>query len=229
MPKILIIEDDQSIARGLKDNFKVEGYEVVTVSKGEDALTTIAKENPEVVILDVMLPGIDGFEVCRRIRACDSNPPVIMLTAKTEEEDKIFGLGIGADDYITKPFSVQELQARVRALLRRAGMRKKAEIDVYEFDGVQLDFRKYKAQKGGREIYLTRHEFDIMRVLIMNENEPVSRESILEQALGYQQGITTRTIDTHILNLRKKLEKHPAKPKHLLTSHGVGYKFVAGI
>jgi DNA-binding response OmpR family regulator len=226
MAKILIVEDEVTILRGLVDNFKNAGYEVVTLTSGEEALNVVKSEAPNLVILDVMLPGINGFEVCKRLREYNKEIPIIMLTARVEEKNKVYGLDIGADDYVTKPFSVQELLSRVKAIFRRIGNRKMVGIESFQFDDVNIDFRHYKAKKGDNEISLTRHEFNIMRLFAAQPNELLSRDDILEQALGHQKDVTTRTVDTHIHNLRKKLEDNPAQPRHFLTAHGAGYKFV---
>lgn len=223
MKKILIVEDDKHILTGLVDNLKMEGYETVAAEDGRTALRQIKEQSPDIIILDIMLPELNGFEVCRKLKEEKINIPIIILSAKGKEEDKILGLELGADDYVTKPFSPRELLVRVKAVLRRAGGTVKVE-DIYQFNDVKIDFKKFQAFKKNREIKLTAAEFKILKLLIANKEEPVSRHKILAEI--WSDEVTSRTVDTHIWNLREKLEKGPANPKHIITVHRIGYKFI---
>ncbi len=225
MKTILIIEDDVSILRGLKDNLEYEGYFVLTESNGIDGLNSARKKNANLILLDIMLPGINGFEICKKIKKEKPELPIIMITARGSEMDKISGLDIGADDYITKPFSIPELLARVRAILRRYNNDTKTP-DQYSFDDVKLDFIKYQAFRDNMEIQLSSKEFDILKYLIEHEGEAIHRHDLLTDVWGYEATPTTRTVDNFILDLRKKLEKNPSTPKHFISIRGVGYKFV---
>ena len=225
MEKILIIEDEPDMLMGLKDNLEFEGYTVCTARDGLEALALAQKEKPELIVLDLMLPKMDGYEVCKRIRARGSTVPIIMLTAKSQEVDKVLGLELGADDYITKPFSVRELSARIRAVLRRL-QPKQPKLDAYKFGNVEIDFRKSTATRGRRRIELTHYELEMLRLLITHKEEPVSRNQLLNEVWGYELYPTTRTIDNHVVKLRQKLEADPKNPKHVVTVHGIGYKFM---
>jgi len=225
MQKILIVEDEPDMLMGLQDNLQFEGYQVLTATDGEQALEVAATACPDLIVLDIMLPKLDGFEVCKRLRAKGFDTPIIMLTAKSQEVDKIVGLELGADDYITKPFSVRELLARIKAVLRRRQTTPK-QVETYEFDDVVVDFRKSIATKGGRTIELSHYEAGILKMLIENKGEPITRNRILDEVWGYELYPTTRTIDNHIVKLRQKLEDDPHNPKHIVTVHGMGYKFV---
>ena len=227
--KILVVEDDPSMLMGLKDNLEFENYEVLTARTGPDGLKMAQSNQFDLIVLDLMLPQMDGFEVCRQIRAKDEDIPIIMLTAKAQEVDKVVGLKLGADDYITKPFSVRELLARIEAVLRR--QRRKThpsspKIQSYEFGKVKVDFRKCLAYKGKEKIDLTHYEVEILKVLIANKEEPISRNRMLDEIWGYELFPTTRTIDNHVVKLRQKLEDDPKDPKHIITVHGIGYKFL---
>jgi len=224
--KILIIEDAADLAKGLKINLEAEGYAVSWAATGKDGLRKSLAEEPDLVILDVMLPEMDGFEVCREMRKKGLRAPVIMLTAKSEEVDKVVGLEVGADDYVTKPFSVRELLARIRAHLRRAKSAGPAVPRIYRFGKVEVDFGRFKLVKRGREIDLTSLEIAILKFLIAHRGEVVTREALLEKIWGYETFPTTRTIDNHILKLRKKIEDDPARPRHLLSIYGEGYRFL---
>ncbi len=227
MAKILIVEDDRAILLGLKENLAYEGHMVVQATRGDDALDRLASEKPDLLILDIMLPGISGFEICRRIRKDDRRLPILMLTARSEDVDKVMGLDLGADDYITKPFSVPELMARVRALLRRAETAAEPELPLtLEFGDARLDFVRFVATRGGRDVHLTAKEFAVIRVLAAHEGAAIRRDLLIDRVWGEDVYPTNRTVDTHILSLRNKLEPDPAHPRHLLTVHGVGYKFV---
>lgn len=224
MSRLLVVEDDPAILRGLSDNLRAESHDVTTAVEGEMAFRMARDGGFDLVLLDVMLPKMNGFEVCRRLRAEGSNVPILMLTARGEEVDRVRGLDLGADDYLTKPFSLAELQARVRALLRRR-TRPSRLPDEARFGEVLLDFRRYEARKGDASLKLTRKEFGTLRFLISRAGEVVSRHELLDEVWDYQEYPTTRTVDTHVASLRAKIETDPATPRHLLTVHGVGYKF----
>jgi DNA-binding response OmpR family regulator len=226
MSLILVIEDDPAILRGLADNLKYESYGVLTATTGEAGLAALRSNKPDLVILDLMLPGVSGYEVCRRLRAQGDHTPILMLTARAEEADRVLGLDLGADDYVTKPFSVRELLARVRALLRRTQTGKPAMPDELRFSDVSVDFRSYEAARGGQPLELTRKEFGVLRYLASRPGEVVSRDELLNAVWGYESYPTTRTVDNHVASLRAKIERDPAEPEYLRTVHGVGYKFV---
>jgi DNA-binding response OmpR family regulator len=226
MSTILVIEDDPAILRGLADNLKYESYEVLTANNGESGLAIIRQSKPDLLILDLMLPKLSGYEVCRKLRAEGNALPILMLTARGEEADRVLGLDLGADDYMVKPFAIRELLARVRALLRRAQPGKPAAPDELRFDDVVVDFRKYEAHKGGKPLELTRKEFGVLRMLSGRAGEVVARDELLNEVWGYDNYPSTRTVDNHIAGLRAKIERDPAAPLHLRTVHGVGYKFV---
>jgi len=226
MSTILVIEDDPAILRGLADNLKFESHEVLTANNGEDGLAAVRQRKPDLLILDLMLPRLSGYEVCRKLRAEGNNLPILMLTARGEEADRVLGLDLGADDYMVKPFAIRELLARVRALLRRAQAPKAAQPDELRFGDVVVDFRRYEARKGGRPLELTRKEFGVLRLLAARAGEVVARDELLNEVWGYENYPTTRTVDNHIATLRAKIEADPAAPVFLKTVHGVGYKFV---
>lgn len=225
MSRILVVEDDPAILRGLADNLRFESHEVLTATDGEVACTLIREKHPELIILDLMLPRLSGYEVCRRMRSEGVTTPIVMLTARGEEADRVLGLDLGADDYVSKPFSVRELMARVRAVLRRAQGLSHLHNDA-AFDDVVVDFRRYEARRGGQPLDMTRKEFGILRLLVSREGEVVSRDELLNEVWGYEATPTTRTVDNHMASLRAKLEAMPSEPRHLLTIHGVGYKWV---
>jgi len=222
--KILIIEDDTSILRGLKDNLEYEGYKVITATNGKEGMKLALEKDAGLLLLDIMLPGMNGYEICRRVKKEKPDLLIIMLTARGSEMDKVSGLDTGADDYITKPFSLPELLARIRAAFRR----KKDEPDApeeYSFGNIRLDFKKLKAYKGNDEISLSAKEFEIMQYLISHEGEAIHRHELLNEVWGYEAVPTTRTVDNFILDLRKKLEKNPSDPKYILSIRGIGYRF----
>jgi DNA-binding response OmpR family regulator len=225
MTLVLIVEDDPAILRGLKDNFMAESYEVLTAADGEAGLRLVHEEKPDLVILDLMLPRMSGYEVCRRLRDEGNTTPILMLTARGEEADRVLGLDLGADDYVTKPFSVRELLARVRAIVRRVHPPRPLP-DELSFDDVVVDFRRYEARKGGQRIEMTRKEFGVLQYLAARSGEVVRRDELLEEVWDYKNYPTTRTVDNHVLSLRAKLEEEPGEPRHMITVHGVGYKFV---
>jgi DNA-binding response OmpR family regulator len=224
MPRILIIDDEPEIVRGLEDNLRFEGYETESATDGEAGLALALGRAPDLVLLDVMMPRMSGWEVCRALRARGVDVPVIMLTARAEETDRVQGLELGADDYVTKPFSLRELLARVRAVLRRPGPRQK--FEEHAFGDVRVHRRARRVTRGGREVALTRKEFDLLVFLIEHRGEVVTRERLLDEVWGYEHFPTTRTVDTHVLRLRRKFEADPDRPAYLLTVHGQGYRFV---
>jgi DNA-binding response OmpR family regulator len=223
--KILIVEDEPDMVLGLKDNFEFEGYEVVTASDGATGLERARSLKPDLVILDIMLPRLSGLELCKTLRGEGFEAPIIMLTARGQEIDKVVGLELGADDYVTKPFSIRELLARVRAILRRTEGAKKR-LARYGFADVELDFEGYKAKRGGQPLDLSPREFELLRYLIERKGETVSRDRLLEDVWGYDSYPSTRTVDTHIAKLRAKIGDSGSEPKYILTIHGVGYKFI---
>lgn len=225
MNKILIIEDDKSILTGIKDNLEIEGYKIISEMDGEKGFQTALKQKPDLILLDVMLPSKNGFDVCRELRQTNFNTPIIMLTAKAEEADKVLGLELGADDYVTKPFSIRELLARIKAILRRRNNIEK-QFTEFTFGDIKLNFKTMDAEKSGMRIELSLKEFEIMKYFIEHENEVITRNKLLDEVWGYEVFPTTRTVDNYILMLRKKIENNPTLPKHLITIHSAGYKFV---
>ena len=225
MKRILIIEDDPAISVGLEDSLREEHYEVLTANDGELGYQMGQKENLDLIILDLMLPKKNGIEICKGLRNFGISIPILMLTSKKEEMDKVLGLEVGADDYVTKPFSIRELLARIKALLRRKTEIKK-DIENYSFGEISLDFIKHEAYKNGEPIELSATELNVLKYFINSEGAVISRHQLLDDVWGYENYPTTRTVDNFILNIRKKIEEDPAKPKHLLTIHKVGYKFV---
>jgi DNA-binding response OmpR family regulator len=223
MSRVLIVEDDEAIAQGLRDNFQFEGHETQWASDGETAVRMARDDKPDLIVLDIRLPRMSGYEVCRKLRAGGSIAPILMLTARGEEEDRILGLDLGADDYVTKPFSVRELLARARALLRRTSTAPEMP-DELRIGGIAVDFRSYEAHRAGQRIELTPKEFGVLRLLAAREGRVVTRDELLETVWGYNAGQSTRTIDNHVATLRAKLEDDPSHPRHLHTVHGVGYK-----
>ena len=227
MSRILVVEDDPAILRGLADNLRFEGHDVTAVGDGYAAYKRLREQPvPDLVLLDVMLPGLNGFDVCRRARADGLQTPIIMLTARGEESDRVLGLDVGADDYVTKPFAIRELLARIRAVLRRTSVTN-GEVDALRIGELAIDFRSYEATRAGESLALTRKEFGLLRYLASRTGDVVRRDELLEQVWGYDSDVTTRTVDNHVASLRQKLEADPRAPAHLLTVHGVGYKWVS--
>ena len=225
MIKILIIEDDPGFSKGLEESLLLENYEVITESDGEKGYKLAISDKPDLIILDLMLPSMSGFDVCKNLRMKNINIPIIMLTAKNEEVDKVLGLELGADDYVTKPFGIRELIARIKAVMRRR-ISIEQDFDIYSFSDVKVNFRKMEAVKGNTKIKLSLKEFELLKYFIKNIDEVITRNKLLDEVWGYEVFPTTRTVDNYILMLRKKIETNPSDPKHLLTIHYAGYKFV---
>ena len=225
MPTILLVEDEYSMRVALEDAFKHYGFDVVSASDGETGLRLVEETKPDLIILDVMLPRMDGFEVCKQARHRGFLKPILMLTARSQEVDKVIGLELGADDYVTKPFSDRELLARVKALLRRASQ-SAPEPEVYRFGSVVVDFTHFTSEKENKSIQLTSTEFSLLHYLVSQKGKVVTREDLLNKVWGYEFFPQSRTVDNHILRLRHKVEDDPNHPRHILTIHGLGYKFV---
>jgi two-component system alkaline phosphatase synthesis response regulator PhoP len=225
-PKILIVEDEEGLLKGLELNLSREGYRILTATDGEAGIKLALRENPHLVLLDIMLPGINGLDVCRELRRKGFDAPIIMLTAKSEEMDRVVGLEIGADDYVTKPFSRRELLARIRARLRSSAASPSEQLARYRFNRIEIDFEKCCASKDDKPLELTSKEYDILRLMIRHRGEVVSRDRMLNEVWGYEAYPATRTVDSHIVKLRQKIEDDPADPKHILSIYGEGYKFV---
>ena len=225
MKKILIIEDDPATVAGLSDTLTEEHFEVSTVMSGQMGYESAKDGGFDLIILDLMLPEKSGIDVCKDLRKIGISTPILMLTGKKEEIDKVIGLEIGADDYVTKPFSIRELVARVKALLRRP-QEIRPEIEEYSFSDIEIDFKKQEAKKGNKPIELSAMEFKVIKHFVQREGEVIDRNKLLDEVWGYQNYPSTRTVDNFILNLRKKIEDDHSEPKHLLTVHGAGYKFV---
>jgi DNA-binding response OmpR family regulator len=225
MARILIVEDDRDIAFGLEEDLKAHGHRVEWVDDGEKALRKAGKGDWDLIVLDVMLPRMDGFEVCREIRRVGSRTPIIMLTAKTHEAEKVLGLELGADDYVTKPFSPRELRARIQAVLRRVA---DEGTGVFRFGDCEIDFDRAEVSRGGRPVGTSPLEFRLLTALVRNRGRVLSRDRLIDAAWGSDIVITDRVVDSHILNLRKKIEPEPARPRHILSVRGMGYRFEAG-
>jgi DNA-binding response OmpR family regulator len=222
---ILIVEDEPAMVAGLRDNFEYEGYDVITADNGVAGLELALAEEPDLVVLDVMMPRMSGLDVCKQLKAKKPSIPIIMLTARGQEIDKVVGLELGADDYVTKPFSIRELMARVKAVLRRAAPQP-ATPEVYKFSDVEVNIRRNEVKRGGVAVELSAKEFALLAYFIMHPAEPLSRDRLLDEVWGYDNYPNTRTVDTHIVHLRQKLEPNPEEPRFILTVHGSGYKFV---
>jgi len=225
MPNLLIIEDDPAISMGLKDAFEAEQFDVTTAMDGELGLSLASKGKADCIILDVMLPSMNGRDVCRAIRAKGIGTPIIMLTSKGEESDVVLGLELGADDYLTKPFRLAELIARIRALLRRKQALNTTTAAKLEFGNASIDFDKLEAHLNGSPVKMSVREFEVLKYLSQHDGNIVTREMLLNEVWGYDVFPTTRTIDNYILMLRKKLERDPSAPKHIVTVHTLGYRF----
>jgi two-component system alkaline phosphatase synthesis response regulator PhoP len=221
--RILVVEDEPGIALGLEDDLKMEGYEVEVVGDGIAASRRARDAAFDLIVLDVMLPGKDGFEVCRELRRAGLRTPILMLTAKAQEAEKVMGLELGADDYVTKPFGTRELRARIKALLRRAGGEQ--DIDSYRFGDVEVDFRRGELRRGGQAIELTPIEFKLLGVFIRARGRVLSRDQLIDGAWGPGTFCSDRVVDNHIANLRKKTEADPTEPQYLRNVRGLGYRF----
>lgn len=222
--RILVIEDEPDLLRGLEINLKAEGYSVLTASRGDAGVHHAMADRPDLVLLDIMMPGMNGLDVCRELRRKGFEAPIIMLTAKAEEIDRVVGLEIGADDYVSKPFGLRELLARIRVQLRRRAPAESSSKVC--FADVEIDFGRQEAQRAGRRLDLTGKEFEVLRLLVRHRGEIVTREQLLDEVWGYETYPTTRTVDNHVLRLRQKLEPDPSNPRHILSIYGEGYKFV---
>ena len=227
MKKILIIEDDQTIRSGLEDDFRYEGYDVESAVTGKLGLSKALNWHPDIIILDLMLPEMDGLEVCKELRRKNIGVPIIMLTAKSQDFDIVVGLELGADDYVTKPFSPHELRARVKAQLRRAGGDMgNDQSEIIEFGLFKIDIRKHECHFKGHPLALTSIEFDMMRVLMQHTGEVVNRDDILDAVWGKDVVVTQRSVDTHVVNLRRKLGDDAKNPKMIINIRGLGYKLI---
>ncbi len=223
--RILIVEDEPSMVAGLRDNFEFEGYDVVTAGDGEAGLQSALAHAPDLVILDVMMPKLSGLDVCKQLKSKRPSLPIILLTARGQEVDKVVGLELGADDYVTKPFSIRELLARVKAVLRRAHVLPTDQERV-SFHDVEVNLRNHEVRRNGQAIPFSTKEFELLKYFVCHPGESLSRDRLLDEVWGYDNYPTTRTVDAHMLRLRQKLEPHPEEPRFFLTIHGVGYKFV---
>jgi two-component system response regulator RegX3 len=228
--RLLIVEDEAAIRAGLMDVFVYHGYEVDSAADGKDGLDKALTGTFDLVLLDVMLPGMDGFEICKHIRARDRDQPIIMLTARSGDDDIIEGLSLGADDYVSKPFSVAQLVLRVQAVLRRSRIGVDMDTVLRLADGIEIDIRNLSGKRGKQTLTFTRREVEILQYLKANSDRPVSRDELLTKVWGYAKnlGIETRTVDIHIAKLRRKIEPDPAQPRHLVTVRGAGYRLVTG-
>jgi len=222
MTRILVVEDEPGIAMALEDDFRSEGYEVEVIADGEAASRRAREQSFDVIVLDLMLPHKDGYEVCRELRRAGLRTPVIMLTAKTQEAEKVLGLELGADDYVTKPYSPRELRARVKAVLRRANGERP---EVYGFGDVEVDFTRCEVRRSGQLVDVTPQEFKLLAVLVRHRGRALTRQQLLDEAWGQDTFVTDRVVDNQITNLRKKIEPAPSQPRYLASVRGVGYRF----
>jgi two-component system alkaline phosphatase synthesis response regulator PhoP len=225
MAKILIVEDEPNMVAGLRDNFEYEGYEVITAENGVAGLGRALSDSPDLVLLDVMMPQLSGLDVCKQLKVKRPSLPIIMLTARGQEIDKVVGLELGADDYVTKPFSIRELVARVKAVLRRAQVLPR-DLERYSFGDVEVDLRGCQVRRAGKPVEFSSKEFELLKHFLCHPGETLSRDRLLDEVWGYDHYPTTRTVDAHIVRLRHKLEPVPEEPRFFLTVHGMGYKFV---
>ena len=225
MTRILVVEDEPGIALGLEDDLKIEGYEVEVAGDGITALRRARETAFDLIVLDVMLPGKDGFDVCRELRRGGNRTPILMLTAKAQEAEKVLGLELGADDYMTKPFGTHELRARIKALLRRAGGEQQDQPKSYRFGDIEVDFRRGELRAGGEAVDVTPIEFKLLGVFIRARGRVLSRDQLMDAAWGHGTFASARVVDNHIANLRKKIEPDPAQPRYLRNVRGLGYRF----
>ena len=227
MAKILVVEDEPNMQIGLRDNLEFESYDVTVAKDGDEGLSELTQNRFDLVLLDVMLPKKSGFDVCKEARKAGVKTPIIFLTAKGEEIDKVLGLELGADDYMTKPFSIRELLARVKAVLRRSeGTSESDAPDQLTIGRIEVDFNRYEAKDADGEVKMSHKEFEVLLYLYQHKNEVVSRYQLLEDVWGYESSPTTRTVDNFILKLRQKMEDNPNDPKYIITVHGAGYKLI---
>ena len=224
MTRILVVEDERNLALGLRANLEVDGYEVTVADNGEDALAVAGRQPPDLIILDLMLPGIDGYEVLATLRKRGLDAPVLILSARAEEIDKVRGFRAGADDYVTKPFGVMELLLRVNALLRRSGGGAGSDQMRWSFGDVEVDAARRAVARNGEEVALTPRAFELLLALLRQTDVPLTRHELLRTVWGYDGSVTTRTVDAHIAELRRKLEHDAAQPRHIITVHKVGYR-----
>lgn len=222
---VAIIDDDESVRRSLTLNLELEGFKVVTAADGEQGIILVNEARPDIILLDVMMPKKDGLQACKELRTAGISTPLILLTARSAEVDKVLGLDLGADDYLAKPFGMLELIARVKALLRRTQTTK--EVDEVKFDDVVIDFKAYRAARADQPLELSAREYRLLRYLVAKRGSVVTRDELLDEVWGYNSYPSTRTVDNHIARLRQKIEDNVEEPRHILTVHGVGYKFVA--
>jgi len=225
MSKILIIEDDGTLQQGLVETLQFHGFETISARDGRSGLKLVEQQHPDLIVLDIMLPGLDGYEICKQVRRSDEKTPILMLTARDGENDKLLGFELGADDYLTKPFSIKEFAARVQALLKRTALEKDAPATVRIGD-VEVLFRRFEIHRGKKTFDLTPKEVAILKLLVVHSPEVVSRDRIMDRVWGDEYDPSPRTIDNFILKLRQKIESDPARPEHLLTVHGAGYKLI---
>ncbi len=223
--RILIVEDQPAMVAGLRDNFEYEDYEVISAEDGVEGLKRALADDPDLVVLDVMMPRMSGLEVCKQLRAKRPSLPIIMLTARGQEIDKVVGLELGADDYVTKPFSIRELMARVKAVLRRRSPQANTS-DVFRVNDLEVHVRSHEVRRSGKPVELSAKEFALLAYFIAHPGETLSRDRLLDSVWGYEHYPNTRTVDAHIVHLRQKLEENPEEPRLILTIHGTGYKFV---
>ncbi len=223
--RILIVEDEPAMVAGLRDNFEYEGYEVISAGDGVAGLERALADDPDLVVLDVMMPRMSGLDVCKQLKTRKPSLPIIMLTARGQEIDKVVGLELGADDYVTKPFSIRELMARVKAVLRRASPQP-APVEIYRFSDIEVNIRSNEVLRAGKPVELSAKEFALLAYFVAHPVETLSRDRLLDAVWGYENYPNTRTVDTHIVHLRQKLEANPEEPRFILTIHGSGYKFV---
>ena len=230
MKKILIIEDELNMVNGLKDNLEFEGYEVEFAMEGVSGLEKIMRNKYDLILLDIMLPQISGFDICKAVRKQGINTPIVLLTAKGEEIDKVLGLELGADDYITKPFSLRELLARIKAILRRVQNENEEgmEPEFISIGNIKVNFKTYQAMAGAKEIRMSHKEFEILHFMYKNAGKTIHRDDLISSVWSIDYDITTRTVDNFILKLRHKIENDPNNPKIILTVHGIGYKMILG-
>ncbi len=225
MARILVAEDESDMAMGLRDNLQFEGYEVLEAEDGEDAVKRVTEDRPDLILLDIMMPKLDGLQVCKQIREAGFTLPVLMLTAKSQEADIVRGLEVGADDYITKPFSIHEVLARIKAALRRTGL-SPAMSKVMHIGDAEVDLVTGKVKRAGQEFSMGHFEIEILKMLVDNAEQPVERNKLLDEIWGLGAYPANRTVDNHIVSLRRKIEPDAKHPKHIVTVHSIGYKFI---